>query len=188
MTQDMPVGEGAVVMPRGEHMSGTLGPWRLFASSYMPLFALLALRFDRPWLRIALGALAAVTLVDTIRIAVWVPRRVGASPYLVDTVEDRGDQVAGYLATYLLPFLVVPDPSATDLAAYALFLAVAAVISVRSHLTHINPTLYLLRYRLVNITTVEGFEGAAVIRSALKQGSTLRAVHLDRRVLVEVRP
>ena len=172
--------------PRNFHISGALGPWRLFFSSYMALFALLALRFDRPWLRILLGGLALVALVDTVRMAVLVPRHVGASPYRVVTAEDRGDQVAGYLATYLLPFLAVPDPSATDLAAYGLFLAVAGIISVRSHLTHINPTLYLLRYRLLEITTAEGFSGAAIVRGPLQPGSTLRAVHLDRTVLVEV--
>jgi hypothetical protein len=160
---------------------------RLFASSYAPLFALLALRFEDDWLRVTFGALAAIFFLDTIWIAVLVPRRVGASPHKIDTIADQGGQVAGYLATYLLPFLAVPTPSATDLVAYALFLAVAGVIAVRSDLTQINPTLYLLGYRLVSISTFEGFRGYAVIRSELTHGDVLRANHLGNNLLVEVR-
>jgi hypothetical protein len=160
---------------------------RLFASSYAPLFALLALRFEDDWLRVIFGAAAALFFLDTIRIAVVVPRRVGASPYTVETVSDEGGQVAGYLATYLLPFLAVPTPSATDLLAYGLFLVVVGVIAVRSNLTHINPTLYLLGYRLVSITTVEEFRGYAVVRSDPDRGDVLRANHLGSHLLVEVR-
>jgi hypothetical protein len=160
---------------------------RLFASSYAPLFALLALRFESRWLRLVLALAAAIFLVDTFRIAYVIPRRVGASPFTVSSADDEGGQVAGYLATYLLPFLAVPNPGTTDLVAYGLFLVVVGVISVRSNLTHINPTLYLLRFRLMSVTTQEGFEGLAVVRSQLRAGDVLRANHLGRHVLVEVR-
>jgi hypothetical protein len=160
---------------------------RLFASSYAPLLALLALRFEKPWLRVALGAAAAAFILDTLRIAVVLPKRVGASPFTIESVADEGAQVSGYLATYLLPFLAVPSPSVTDLIAYALFLLIAGVIAVRSDLTEINPTLYLLGYRLMSVTAVEGFVGYAIVRSELAPGSVLRANHLGSHVLVEVR-
>ena len=160
---------------------------RLFASSYAPLFALLALRFEDTVLRLTLGALALICILDTVRIAVVIPRRVGASPFTVASISDEGGQVAGYLATYLLPFLAVPNPSVTDLIAYAAFLLIAGVISIRSNLTHINPTLYLLGYRLVSIQAAEGFSGFAVVRSELQPDDVLRATHLGVHVLVEVR-
>ena len=159
---------------------------RLFGSSYAPLFGLLALRFEAGWLRIGLGVVACLLIADTIRLVLWVPRSVAPSPYTVVEVRDEGAQVSGYLATYLLPFLAVPSPSGSDLAAYALFLAVAGLVSVRSGLTHINPTLYLLGLRLVTLATEEGFRGFAVLRSDYQPGEVLDAVHLDLRVLVEV--
>ena len=156
---------------------------RLFGSSYAPLFGLLALRFEAAWLRIGLGVVACLLIADTVRLVLWVPRSVTPSPYTVVEVRDEGAQV---LATYLLPFLAVPSPSGSDLAAYALFLAVAGLVSVRTGLTHINPTLYLLGLRLVTLATEEGFRGFAVLRSDYQPGEVLHAVHLDLRVLVEV--
>lgn len=168
-------------------LAETFTACRLFASSFAPLFGLLALRFQGDWLRGILGGLAVLCFFDTVRLAVVVPRQTGASPHRVTGVTDRGDQVAGYLATYLLPFLAVPNPSVTDLVAYGLFLLVAGVVTVRSRLTHINPTLYLLGYRLVSLTTAEGFKGDAIVHSALAPDDILRAIHLNSGVLVEVR-
>jgi hypothetical protein len=61
--------------------------------------------------------------------------------------------VSGYLAAYLLPFLTVPEPSATDLVTYAIFVFVAGLIYVRSGLMQINPTVYLLNRRVLRATT-----------------------------------
>jgi hypothetical protein len=160
---------------------------RLFGVSYAPLFGLLALRFDGTRLRLALAAAAIAFFADGVRIAVAVPKRVGASPFTVTVVSDRGDQVAGYLATYLLPFLVVPSPRGVDLVAYGIFLVIACVVTVRSNLTHVNPTLYLLGYRLVGLTTAEGFSGSAIVRQDLQVGNVLHATHLGHDVLVEAR-
>lgn len=159
----------------------------LFASSYAPLFGMLALRFEETWLRVGLGLAFVVFFAYTIRIAIFVPKHVGASPHTVQAISNEGGQVAGYLATYLLPFLVVPSPSATDLLAYAAFLIIAGVVAVQSDLTHINPTLYLLGYRLIGIKTVEGFDGYAIVRSPLEVNGVLRANHLGEHILVEVK-
>lgn len=160
---------------------------RLFASSYAPLFVLLALRFNGIVLRSVLGAVAGVFLIDTLRIVVFVPRRVGVNPLTIKTISDEGGQVAGYLATYLLPFLVLPSPSPTDLVAYALFLIIAGVVTVRSNLTFINPTLYLFGYRLVSITTREGFAGFAILKSSLKENDVIHEINLGTHIVVEVR-
>jgi hypothetical protein len=89
--------------------------WRLFAGSYAPLLVMLALRFDGNVLWVSVGAAGAVFLADTARLVLWQPRHVAPSPYRVTEVRDHGSQVAGYLATYLLPLLVVPMPSFGDL-------------------------------------------------------------------------
>jgi hypothetical protein len=52
-------------------------------------------------------------------------RQVTSSTWTVRTVEDRGGEVAGYLATYLLPFVTVSEPDVRDVVGYALFLVVS---------------------------------------------------------------
>ncbi len=152
---------------------------RLFVSSYAPLFLLLALRFDDAPLRLTALACGVVGLLEAIRLVEWQPRRVGRSPYTVSEVRDHGSHVAGYLVTYLLPFLPITDPSAADLVACLLFMCIVGVIFVRSDMAEINPTLYLLGRRVLQIRTSEGWSGFAVVRGLLQPGDILRAVHLD---------
>ncbi len=160
---------------------------RLFVSSYAPLFLLLALRLEGDIVRLLILLLGIIGLLDAVRLVLWQPRRIGPSPYTVREVADHGSQVAGYLVTYLLPFLAIADPTASDLAAYSLFLLIVAVIFVRSDMAEINPTLYLLGRRVVQIKTDEGWSGFAVVRGLPQPGDTLRAAHLDQGILVEVR-
>lgn len=159
---------------------------RLFLGSYAPLWFLLALRFTKVQLWVAMLTLGVIGLADTVRLVILQPRNLSPSPYEVTDVSDHGSEVAGYLATYLLPFLVVAEPTARDLGAYGLFLAILAVIFVQSGLTEVNPTLYLLRRRVSRIRTAEGWEGFAITRQRLEIGDHLRAVHLDDGVLMEV--
>ena len=71
------------------------------------------------------------------------------------SVQDASGEVAGYLATYLVPFVTVPSPSAADLAGYCILAVVVLAIFLRSELARINPTLYLLGWRVASITTGE---------------------------------
>lgn len=81
---------------------------RLFLSSYAILFAILALRFDGSVLRGTCAALAAIGALTTVA---WfrAARNVQPTPYIIAEVTDRGGEVAGYLATYLLPFRHRPN-------------------------------------------------------------------------------
>lgn len=160
---------------------------RLFISSYAPLYLLLALRFTDRALRYTTLAIGVVGILDALRLVEWQPRRVGASPYTVSEVRDHGSQVAGYLVTYLLPFLTIANPGVTDVLAYALFLGIAGLIFVRSDMADINPTLYVIGRRVFEINTSEGWSGFAVVRGSPQPGDVLRAVHLDQGILVEVR-
>jgi hypothetical protein len=159
---------------------------RLFLGSYTLLFVLLAIRFTTPWLVIMCGVLAAIGLGNMLWIVFVVSRRTSAEPVRVATVTDAGAEVAGYLATYLLPFLTVAEPSGRDVAAYAIFLAVTALLYVRSEMTQVNPTLYIMGRRVVHITTDGGWDGYVVVRSSAAAGALLRVVSLNPAVRVEV--
>lgn len=120
---------------------------RLFLSSYVPLFAIAAVRLDGTRVRVALAVLSLTGLVSLISL-VRVSKRVEPRRVTPSGVVDLGSEVASYLATYLLPFLMVGEPDAADIVAYTLVLATIAVVFVKSDMVGVNPLLYLLGYRI----------------------------------------
>jgi hypothetical protein len=159
---------------------------RLFLGSYVLLFVLLAVRFQTVWLEIACGVLAGVGFLDMVRIVFWISKRTGEDPIRLTQVIDAGPDVAGYMATYLLPFLTVSQPTIRDVVAYAIFLLVTGLVYVRSEMAQINPTLYLLGRRVLAVTTDGGWSGHLVARSVLRPDDEILAVPLNSAVRVEV--
>lgn len=99
-----------------------------------------------------LRGLAAVGL-GYLAVVLWVmPRAAQQRVYPVEEVKDSSGEVAGYLATYLVPFVTVASPSAADVIGYCILALVVLVIFMRSDLAQINPALYLLARRVVSIT------------------------------------
>ncbi len=140
----------------------------LFFSSAVVLFVGLALRFqDPPWLRYACVSSAALGCLATGYLFLILRVRKTRVVHL-KSVDDRGADVGGYLATYLLPVAVVGSPNAADIAAYALILAAVALVYVRSNLRFVNPTLYVLGFRLFAMRTVDGFEGYLLSKRDVK--------------------
>lgn len=135
------------------------------------------------WLFVGLTVLGLSFAVSILRVV----RQLSYTPYEFVRVEDRGPDVAGYLAAYLLPFVTGSDPSGLDLAAYGLFLFVAGVIYVQSEMIQINPTLYLLGYKVVAVQTESGWSVHLITKSRPTPGDKVHAVRLSTGVLVEVR-
>jgi len=101
---------------------------------------------------------------------------------------DGGADVSGYLAAYLLPFLTVAEPSASDLAAYAIFMIVAGLVYVRSGLMQVNPTIYLFKHKVLRASIpVHGTskEVFVITRADLRVASTLQAERLGDRVYID---
>jgi hypothetical protein len=129
---------------------------RLFFVSYAPLWLMVALRAlpkgldlrPLPWTSIAFGLLFAWSVLDGIRL-VGGSRRLGSITRSFVEIEDQGGAVGAYLATYLLPFLGVTPTRLGDWLAYGVYFIVAVVIFVRTDLALVNPTLYLLGWRVV---------------------------------------
>lgn len=150
---------------------------QLFLSSYAPLFVILAIRFHGVALTAVCATLAGYGVLY-LMVVVWaVPALAQPRAYLVESVDDAAGEVAGYLATYVLPFVTVPSPSAADLAGYAIVAVVVAVIFTRSELARINPTLYLLGWRVARITagTVSHY---LVCRRLPRPGTSIDAVRV----------
>lgn len=161
-----------------------LGRPLLFLSSYAPLFGLLAIRFEQRWLWISCTVLAVVGVL-----CLWLLLRLDArsapGPHTLTSVRDAGVEAAGYLATYLLPFLTVATPTARDVVAYAGFLLVAAVINLRSAVAQVNPLLYLLGYRVLSVTDDHGLHAYMITRHRRAAGDRVLATRFRDDVLVD---
>jgi hypothetical protein len=121
--------------------------WMWFFSSYAPLWIMLGLRFSNTPVRITLIAFG-VACFSYVAFIISRSARERPSNTELTIAGDAGADVSGYLASYLLPFLTVPEPSLTDVLAYVIFVLVAGLVYVRSGLMQINPTAYLLGRRV----------------------------------------
>jgi hypothetical protein len=65
-------------------------------------------------------------------------------------VQEEGGAVGGYLATYLLPMLAVAPTTVGEWLAYGVYGIVAFTIFVKTDLGLVNPTLYILGWRVVS--------------------------------------
>lgn len=158
--------------------------WFWFLSSYAPLWIMLGLRFTAPYARIGLIALGLACITAA---AFMLSRSAAERPSSTKlTISgDAGSDVSGYLAAYLLPFLVVPAPSLADAIAYLIFLIVAGLVYIRSGLMQINPTVYLLGRRVLRATQPVGStskEVFVITRRDLRVGDCLEAERFSDRV------
>jgi len=147
------VGVRAPVIPRslGVDMTARI---RLALSSYIPLFVVGIIRFDDFRLRIVLSGIVLsgiVSLVSLIRVSV---KRVQPRKATPTFVRDLSSEVAGYVATYLLPFMTVDQPGPRDLLAYAFVLVTLGIVFVNSDLVGVNPILSLCGYRVLQVSGV----------------------------------
>jgi hypothetical protein len=132
---------------------------RLFFVSYFPLWVMVALRtlpahhLDRwssRWLGVAVFALlAGWSFLDGWRL-ISGAQETGPRRLYFSEVSSEGGNAAGYLATYLLPFLGIVPVDIGDWLAYGVYLFVALLVFIRSDLALVNPTLYLFRRRVVS--------------------------------------
>ena len=136
----------------------TLDRSRLFLVSYFPLWLMLAFRIapthvwcwsDRTLLASLFFLLAVWSFVDARRLVAGA-RQTGANSYYFSDISDQGGNAAGYLATYLLPFLGIVPTAWGDWVAYGIYFLVAAIVFIRTDLSLVNPTLYILGWRIVS--------------------------------------
>ncbi len=155
----------------------------LFLCSYAPLFLILAIRFTEHWLEALCGGLFVLGLGGGLAVVLRY-RGVSGRSWTATRVEDRGAEVAGYLASYILPFVVVPEPSWRDLVGYAIFFLVAATIYIRSGMLQINPTLYLFGWRVFAVSLGDRWTGYALARGSLARGDSIEVRRVTERVFV----
>jgi hypothetical protein len=122
----------------------------LLLSTYSPLFLIGYVRAEDPnvrtWL-LRLGVIFTVLLAFP-----FIGARFRAKEdYRVTKVDDASGEVAAYVATYILPLLIVGDKQARDFEAYALFLAFIGIILIRGNLLHYNPWVFIFGRRIYTV-------------------------------------
>lgn len=159
----------------------------MFLSSYAPLLLILAIRFDESWLRATCVALAAVGIVGLLALMRLHREPLGQQGrHTLTGVRGAGEGASSYLAGYLLPFVTIGNPSLTDLIAYAGFFVVAYVVTTRTGIIQVNPTLFLLGYRVDSITDEHGAQRYLLskTRDSITHGVTVRASRMSNDVLI----
>lgn len=156
----------------------------LFLSSYSPLFALLAVRFTEPWLRITCLGLALAGL-GALLLLLRLDKRASAGSHRLTDVREAGGEAAAYLATYLLPLLTVTTPSILDLIAYTGFLAVAAVVHTHTSVLQVNPLLFVLGFKVLEIRDDQNLRSYLVTRRNIDVGDLIFATRFDNSVLID---
>ncbi len=168
----------------------------LFLSSYSPALLILAVRaYDHSWLLFGLSLGTAIVSGFGFLVFLKVARKGGPFRGTVADVEPRDAELAAYVATYLLPFVVVFGASIQDVLALALFLIFIGVLWVNSGLVYLNPLLAIARYHVyvVEIRPTGAGEAGTLPRSflvtrqrELRSGDSVRPDRIGRGVLIDL--
>ena len=142
---------------------------RLLTSAYVPLYVVTLVYFESKPVRIIMGIVTMVGCVSLVSLLWAVSQRIAPRTVVPMTVRDLGNEVASYVATYLLPFVTLNEPDIKNIIAFFIALAAMSVVYIRSDMIGVNPLLYLLGYRVYAVTgirtTSEGHEAGALILS-----------------------
>jgi hypothetical protein len=165
----------------------------LFLSSYSPAWLILAIRsFERScilfWVSVGLAVVSSGAFV----LFVWAARQHAAMRVTVTDIEPRDAELAAYVATYLLPFVVVFGAALQDAIALGVFLGIIGLLWVNSSALYLNPLLAVAGYHLyVVILTPTGEAYDPLPRSFLlakrndiTPGCTIRVDRLAQTALI----
>lgn len=161
----------------------------LFASSYSPLFLILAIQNRlHAW---AAGTFLAVSLLGAAGLLLFmkVSGRAGTRGVTVLHARQRDGDVAGYVVGYLLPFLNVDVGMIGDALSLGVLLLVVALIYVHSNMIYVNPLLAARGLHLFEIDE-EGGNPVNVLtrRRHLRPGEVISVVSLGDYALLEKAP
>ena len=127
------------------------------------------------WVSFGLAALGISLLAFWL---FWGYRQSG-DDFNIESAEDAGSEAAGYLASYLLPFFQLEVETWRDWVVYGGFFFTAATIYVNSSIMRINPTLYMVGYRVVQVVDKTGARNFLITRRPVVKGDEIKAVDMS---------
>lgn len=154
--------------------------------AFSPAMALLAYRAREDHIFLLLfGAPAALGVLVAL-VAVRSVRRGNAEPFVLDTIEDAGDEVLGHVGSYLLPAIVDVGQSTEQATIAALVLLLIVQIHIVTGRVHVNPLLYLFGYRTYRAISSTGVAYYLIARTDVSNwDSSRRLVPLGASLLIE---
>jgi hypothetical protein len=145
----------------------------MFISSYAPIAILLGVRWENwPWIWASSGI--AVASLSLVLVGIAIRTRGNSRRRTVVAARSGGAGAAGYLTGYLLPFLTVDEPRATDLIAYGGFLVIAFVASVKTDIIQVNPLMFLINLNIFDVTFEDGSSELVISRKRPAASSEIR--------------
>lgn len=157
----------------------------LFTAAYAPLTLLFALRLMGKGHPIK-ARVCVVIFVLVVGNLIGMFRLMRSEPddFVVADTDSGGAELASFVATFLLPFVLVGDVTNWDLGAYAIYMFIVGVISIRGDYLHLNPLLALRGYRVYTITTGRGRRWLALSLDAIRTGDKFKGRRLSPGVLL----
>ncbi len=158
----------------------------MFLSSYLPLGLIYFVQYWNKQDVIALTSLGVCLfgLLSLIAILWSSVRDVEATRDRVVQSRLRGDEVMGYIAGYLLPFLATNLADIRQLISAVIFLGVLGFLYVTTDMLYINPTLYLIGYRVYEVTLESKGVHPIISRKRPRQGDAVQVVRLARGIFI----
>ncbi len=122
----------------------------LLLSAFSPLFLIGAVRAQDEKLMFTLLGIGVVFTASLLLPILGAQSRAARS-FHITGAESASGEVAAYVATYILPLLLVDDRNVRDFIAYALLLTLIGLIFVRGRLLHYNPWIFVFGRRIYSV-------------------------------------
>lgn len=167
--------------------TGILTNLIMFLSSYAPLLVILVIRFDNT--RFVSTILIIVAASSIVGLLCWLRSQhdpdTQQARFRLSSVRKSGDGASAYLASYLLPFVTIENPTVRDLLAYAVFFVVAFLVTKRAGIIQVNPALSLLGYRVFEMIDQHGSDRLLLVPAGkdVSNGEWIRASRMSNDIL-----
>jgi hypothetical protein len=162
--------------------------WMLFISSFFPLTVIFGILFatQEPILAGAVVLVGLLGLTITLIYVFGFSRRVAPIQGKIVERQEKGSDVMGYIAGYIVPFATFPLSGWQQIAAFLVFVFVLGIVYVNSEMIRVNPILNLLGYRLYEVKVENGEDSVSLItRRRVKRGDLIRVVDVGPGIFLE---
>jgi len=158
----------------------------LFVGSYSPLWLMFAIGEwnTKSWVSEISIALLAIGIGGIIYIINFFSK-LAKSNFVANLVRARDDQTMSYVAAYIIPFALTDFNQSQQTLQLMVFFIVLGAIYVNSAMIHINPTLNMLGYKIVEIIDCKGRTLILITRNDLGPKSRFQAVQMNGDVYLE---
>ena len=165
-------------------MLGPLVKVCLFLSSYIPLFAILTVRYwdVQPMVSYASIGLSILGGLGLLALWAWIRGTDGTS-LRASSVQRQDQEVLAYLVTYLFPFLELQLTDPRGIAVALLLFVTVGLLYVSSSMLHVNPTLAMFGVHVFEVESQNGKSHTVVTRAnRLIPGEEITVISLSNRL------